>query len=162
VTLHDDEPRVGRVLTTALAGPVCASLALLVWFIGSEAAGRTPFAYPMPHNIAEAAGMARAAEVLRFLRAGADPGAVEDVRPEIVSRSITRVSAVEAAIWGREVALVRMLDREGALAGGGRRQYLACLATSLQATDIVAYLAPHGVEGCDPAGVVRQIEARRQ
>jgi len=161
VTPHDDqEPLAGRALVVALWAPVCTALGLLVWFMTSEVAGHTPLAYLPPRNIAEAAGMARAAEVLRFLRAGADPDAVEAVQPEIISPSVTRVSALEAAIWGREVALVRMLDREGALQGDHRRQYLACLATSIGASEIVAYLAPRGVEACEPDAVVRRIESR--
>jgi hypothetical protein len=149
-----------RAAELVVVGPTCAGLALVMLFILLELAGQPLLQYDRPRNIAEAAGMATASEVLRFLRAGADPNAVMDVRPEVISSSITKVSAVEAAIWGREVALVRLLDRQGAIAGVDRRRYLACLSDALKAEDIARYLAPQGTHGCTSEETVTLIEAR--
>lgn len=153
--------RVGTWLGLVLTAPVWAGLALLVWSVAWDAGGHTPFAYQTPRNLAEAAGMATSAGVLRFLRAGADPNVIEPVRPEIISSAVTHVTGLEAAMWSREIALVRVLDQEKRIDGDGRRQYLACLGTALGTRDLVTYLAPEGVKGCDPAEVTRRIEARR-
>jgi len=128
--------------------------------VASEALGRAPFVYQTPRNAAEAAGLGTAAGVLRFLRTGADPDAIETVRPEIISSAVTRVTALEASMWSRDIALLRALDREKPI-DDARRQYLACLGTALGTRDLVTYLAPDGVKDCDPAEVTRRIEARR-
>lgn len=148
-------------LGLVIAAPVWAALALVVWWVAADARGRTPLVYQAPRNMAEAAGLGTAAGVLRFLRAGADPDAIEPVRPDIISSAVTRVTPLEASLWSRDIALIRMLDREKRIEGDARRQYLACLGTALGTRDIVAYLAPHGVKDCDPADVTRRIEARR-
>jgi hypothetical protein len=137
-----------------------AAGALLVCFIVSELAGYTPFLYTTPRNMAEAAGLGMAADVLRFLRAGDDPSAIQVVRPEIISSNVTHVTTLEAAMWGRELSLVRLLDREGAIQGDARR-HLACVAEAIRAADIAAYLAPPGGDSCDIHATMAAIEARR-
>jgi hypothetical protein len=143
-----------------ITAPVWAGLALLLWFVAMDAGGHTPFTYQTPRNVAEAAAMGTAAGVLRFLRTGEDPDVIEPVRPEIISSAVTRVTALEASMWSRDIALVRALDRERRI-DDARRQYLACLGTALGTRDLVTYLAPDGVRNCDPAEITRRIEARR-
>jgi hypothetical protein len=155
-----DRVRIGAGLGLMIAAPVWAALALVLWSVASDAQGRTPFVYQTPRNVAEAAAMGTAAGVLRFLRTGADPALIEPVRPEIISSAVTHVTALEASIWSRDIALVRALDRETPI-DGDARQYLACLGTALGTRDLVTYLAPDGVKDCDPAEVTRRIEARR-
>lgn len=152
--------RVPAGIVLAAGGPVCAALVVLVAFVAGEWAGYSPLRYTPPRNIAEAAAMASASEVLRHLRAGEDPNAIVSVRPDVISSSVTEVSAVEAAVWGRTIELIRLLDREGAIATPERRQYLACLSEAVQARDIRDYLAPHGTHGCDVDAVMQSIQAR--
>ena len=100
-------------------------------------------------NVAEAAGLGSGAEVLRMLRAGQDPHAVLPIRPEIISSTVTRASAIEAAVWGRTAQLVALLDREGALADPGQRQHMLCLARDLEVDEIVEYLTRTESSPCE-------------
>jgi hypothetical protein len=153
-------PRVPAPVVLVTAGPVCVALIILVAFMAGETVGYSPLRYRPPHSVAEAAALATASEVLRHLRAGADPSAIVTVRPDVISSDVTKVSAVEAAVWGRTIELIRLLDREGAIPTPERRQYLACLSEALDARDILAYLAPHGISGCDAAGIMHSIQSR--
>jgi len=141
--------------------PVVFVIAVLMLFVITDVGGSSLLRYGPPQNLAEAAAMATGADVLRRLRAGEDPNALMFVRPEVISSSVAQVTTLEAAIWGREVALIRMLDREGAI--GDHRSYLACLSQALRADKITEYLAPHGV-GADCGGdeVLRRIQERRR
>jgi len=142
----------------AVAGPVVVGIVLIALFIVGDVAGYSPARYDPPQNAAEAAAMATASEVLRFLRAGQDPNAIMPVRPHVISASVTRATALEASIWGREVELVRLLDREGAI--GDRRAYLACLSDALHADAITKYLAPQGPDHCDRVAILQHIQER--
>ena len=144
-----------------IAAPlVLATLAVLA-FAGLEVQGRTPLSYPPPRNVAEAAGMGHGPEVLRFLRSGQDATVILDVRPHIISSSVTRVSALEAAVWSRRAQLMRLLDREGAIPAGVRA-HLACLAADLGTAEVVDYLAATESARCEPGGTARRIAARSE
>jgi hypothetical protein len=142
----------------AAAGPVVAGTLLVVAVASLELFGWTPFSMS-PVNIAEAAAAGNAAETLRLLEQGADPARVEAVRPEIVSSEITRLNALEAAIWSRQVELVTLLDRRGAIAASARHD-LACLASDLGADDIVEYFGEETSSSCQ-AGAARERVVRR-
>jgi hypothetical protein len=107
----------------------------------AEVMGRAPLSEGGPRNFAEAAGMARASEVLRRIEDGEDPSRIEPVRPFIISSALTQVSALEAAVATRRIELVQMIDRLGALREPQMRQHLACLAGDLGIDDIVEYFA---------------------
>jgi len=151
---------VPRAIQWAFVAPVVAASALVVSFVAFDMAGAPPLSYRMPTNMAEAAGMGSGWEVLRRLRDGEDPNAVQPVGPDVISSSIRRVSAVEAAVWGRRVQLLRLLEREGAIQGDETKRYLACLATIARVPAIVEHFAPGGASGCDEDRVLRQLEAR--
>jgi hypothetical protein len=156
------EPKLARSVITILAGPPAAAIAVVTAFAVAEWRGYTPVSYQPPSNFAEAAGMGIGSEAMRFLREGADPNEVANVRPDIISSEITRVTGLEAAIWSRRVELVRMLDREGAIQGAAVRHHLACLATHLRVQDVLVYLAPTGLSNCNPDETFRAIRARSQ
>jgi hypothetical protein len=151
--------RIGLEAWLALAAAPFVSLLLLAGFAVSETLGHTPLAYPRPVSLAEAAGMGRGAEVLRFLQQGADPEAVAPVHPDIISSSITRVTALEAAVWSRRVELVRMLDRHHPF-DHAQRAHLACLARDIETADVAEYLGGSNAGACEPGATVRAIEAR--
>ena len=153
-------PGTVRAAYAAALAPMTAAMVVTALFVLMEVGGSTPFSYQAPSNIAEAAGMGLGSEVLRFLRAGADPNRVYPVRPDIISSSIPQATALEAAVWSRRVELVRMLDREGALPEGPERERLACVASAIQIEAIETYLAPQGLLACDEAATVEVIEAR--
>jgi hypothetical protein len=144
----------------ATLAPLLVGALLLVSFVVTDLSGVSFFTYSPALNMAEAAAMADASTVLRHLRAGEDPAAIVPVRPDVISSSVTRVTTLEAAIWGRTVELVRLLDRNGAIRGDEARRNLACLSEALKADPITEYLAPGGTAGCEPEDILRQIQAR--
>jgi hypothetical protein len=117
-----------------------------------EAAGQAPLSHGAPRNIAEAAAMASGSEVLRRLRQGDEADRVLPVRPELISSSVTRVTALEAAVWAREGALLRLLIDSGAITDDDTRRHLACLARDIGAQDLAADLTVLG----DPECVVEE------
>lgn len=137
------------ILATAVAAPIVVVTVGILVFSARDWTGHTPLSYGPPANIAEAAGMADGAEVLRRLEIGEDPNRVQTIRREVISSVITRVTALEAAVWSRHVEVVALLDRRGAIVGAESRRHLACIATDTGATDIAAYLFPSGVPDCE-------------
>ena len=133
------------VLAAAGAPVVAATLAVLL-FATAESLGVTPFSYGPPRNAAEAAGMGSASEVLRLLATVDDPNRIFPVRVDIIASNVTRVTVMEAVVFTRRLGLVELLDDEGMIVGSENRRHLACLAADLNASDIVSYLAPKGIE----------------
>ena len=80
--------RLPVAVALALLAPLGVATLGVLTVAAGEHAGATPFAGLVPRNSAEAAGLGRAAELLRFLKEGQDPRAVYPVRPEILSSAI--------------------------------------------------------------------------
>jgi hypothetical protein len=151
-----------RVLGVLAAAPaVLATVAMLV-FAARELSGKTPLSYGRPINVAEAAGAGDAANVLRFLRAGWDPSQIWPLRPEIISSTVTRATALEAAIWGGRQPLIELLDRRGFIRDAETRRHLACLASDIGSQDVVGYLFPGGAPSCEPGAAFAVVKARSQ
>lgn len=151
--------RLPLACTVALLVPLCAATAGIGLITVGERVGAAPFAGLTPQNSAEAAGLASAGDVLRFLRNGADPRRVYAVRPEIISSAVRRVTTLEAAMWSRQLELVQLLDRQGTF-DQGERAALACLAADLRIDDIVEYLASDGTARCEPGKALERVLAR--
>jgi hypothetical protein len=147
-----------RARTIAVALPPMVAVAAAAVFAVLEAAGNRSITMT-PANIAEAAGLANASEVLRLLRSGEDVSRVMPARPDIISSAIPRITALEAAVWSRHVELVHMLDHEGVILGDERRR-LACLAADLDIGDIVEYLSPKAPPDCLAGQVEQEIRGR--
>ena len=152
--------RLPVAIAIALAAPIAVATAGIAWVAAGERAGVHPFAGLMPQNGAEAAALADAGGVLRFLRHGENPHAVHAVRPEIISSAILRATTVEAAMWSRQVEMIKLLDREGVIGGGEQRASLACLAVDLHVDEVVEYLAPGGARSCQPGQALARVTAR--
>ena len=151
-----------RVLGLLAAAPaLLATLAVLV-FAARELSGKTPLSYGPPINVAEAAGAGQAANVLRFLRDGWDPTQVWPLRPEIISSTVTRATALEAAIWGGRQPLIELLDRRGFIRDAETRRHLACLAGDIGSQEVVAYLFPDGAPSCESGAAFAAVQARSQ
>jgi hypothetical protein len=136
-----------RLQVWLAAGPAAAAALAVLLFVAIELPGGSPLSLGRPQNIAEAAGLGSGAEVMRLLQAGEDPTRIYTVRPEVISPSVDRASALEAAVWSRRLELVRLLDATGALTGDLRRD-IVCLAKDLEAADIVGYLDPDRHADC--------------
>lgn len=61
-------------------------------------------------------------------------------------------------MWSRQISLIRVLDREGAIIGDDDRRGLACLAVDLELPEVAEYLAP-GL-GCAPGHALARLAAR--
>jgi hypothetical protein len=142
----------------AAAPAVLATVALLV-FAGRELSGTTPLSDGLPRNVAEAAGSAQVAEVLRFLRAGEDPRRFWPVRPDIISSTVTRPTGLEAAVFTGS-GLMELLDRRGYIRDGGTRLHLACLAKDVGKTEVVEYLFPGPPPSCEPDVALNRVKDR--
>lgn len=153
---------VRNLIAVSVAAPVLIGTLLTSVFVLGEVAGRAPLVGDSPGNIAEAAGLGSGAEVLRMLRRGDDPMRPLPVGPEIISREITRVTALEAAVWSRRIRLVQLLDREGAIRGDEARRHVTCVAVAVGVDEVVEYLSPQRTPACDPEQVIHAIRRRSE
>lgn len=162
------KPNATRVAPlVALAVPPVLAVLALGATAAFESRGVRLFGDFEPANLAEAAAIGRAADVLRFLAADPDPTRVFEVRPFFISSGVTRVissgvtqaTAIEAAVWSRQPALVELL--EGTLVSGAEgRRHVACLATDLGVADVARHLVPEGAS-CVPGAALAAITQRR-
>ena len=150
------------MLVIGVTAPIVLATIAVLTFAGLEMAGRTPSALGPPRNIAEAAAMGAASEVLRLFEAGEDPNRVLPVRPEIISSTITRVTGLEAAIWSHHWEMVDMLDRRGAIRDRATRQHLLCLTSDLRDSDILNYLSPGRTPDCVQGAALDRVRARSE
>ena len=152
--------RLPFVLVAALLAPIGVVQAGLTWVAVGERLGASPFSGVVPRNSAEAAALGLSAVMLRYLRGGENPHDVYPVRAEIMSSAILRATTLEAAMWSRQVEMIKLLDREGAIRANGERRALACLAVDLAMEDVVEYLAPAGTVDCRPGDAHARVTAR--
>jgi hypothetical protein len=150
--------RAGALLWATLTLPLLLATAWTLVVVGGERAGRRPFAAPPFRNSAEAAAAGDAASTLRMLRLGDNPTWVHQVRPELISSAIVRVTTLEAALWSREINMVRALDREGAIVDREQRRELACLARDLDMPAVAEHLAPNAA--CVPDEAMKRVRQR--
>jgi hypothetical protein len=155
-----DSPARRWVLALAATLPLTIVTAGVLVFAALEAGGRTPSSDGPLRNVAEAAAMGQASEVIRMLREGQDPNRIYPARPEIISSTVTRVTALEAAIWSRRAQQVELLDRAGAIRDTESRRYLACLAADVEVDEVVEYLSPDGPPECASGEALKQVQAR--
>jgi hypothetical protein len=153
--------RHDRALVWALTVPPCLALLCVLGVAVAERSGTTLFAAEPAGNIAEAAAMGRADEVVRRLARGEDRFRVYDLRPEVISSSVRKATLGEAAMWSRQLLMIQLLDREGALGDARTRGDLACLAIDLDVDEgIAALLSPSGAPECVPQQARDRVLAR--
>jgi hypothetical protein len=150
--------RAGILIAATLTPPLLVATAWVLIIAGGERAGHRPFAAPRYRNSAEAAAAGDAATMLRMLRLGDNATWVHQVRPDLISSAIVRVSTLEAALWSRHPEMVRALDREGAIVGSEQRHELACLARDLDMPEVADHLAPGAA--CVPDEAVKRVVRR--
>lgn len=147
-------------MVVALAAPVVATAAFVLAVEAAEWSGRDWWAGTRPRNAAEAAASGRAADLVRHLRRGNHPEQVFAVRGASLQAAPAWISAVEGAMWLNNPALVRLLEREGAVLGDDRRRQLACLARDLGNNATAGYLRPSGDASCVPGRALAAVQAR--
>jgi hypothetical protein len=142
-----------------LSIPLVLAMILLAWAIVAERLG-VPTDDRQPLNIAEAAGFANAADVVRRLRMGEDPGRVYPLRAHVVSSSVRRATALEAALFTRRIELVRLFDQEGVAIEPETRAALSCLAADLELEVIANYLSKNSSVNCEKNAALERLTAR--
>jgi hypothetical protein len=138
-----------RAILVAIITPPMLALGLVFAIAAAEVTGHTLFADVVPSNLAEAAAAGRADDVVRRIQGGEAVQLVYPVRPDATHSPLTRATPAEAAVWSRQLLMVHVLDRAGAIPAADRDD-LACLALDLELHDIAAYLAPAGANACVP------------
>jgi hypothetical protein len=149
------------ILARALiAAPVLAAAAVTGWLTIAEQLELPSVQARRPANIAEAAAAGNAAEVLRRLRFSEDPMRVYPVAEHYISTSVTRATALEAAMWPRRMQLIRLFDDEGAIVGDDLRRELTCLAADLKIAENVEYLSRGERVECEPGLALQRVFRR--
>ena len=148
-----------RVLGCVVAIPCVAATLIILAVSVAERSGASFLHAPVPANLAEAAATGRADDVVRRLRAGEEPHHVYALRPEAISSTVLRATTMEAAMWSRQVRMIELLDREGAIRSD-ERLALTCLASDLDASDIVDYLSNGAPPTCTRSEAYDRVLAR--
>jgi len=118
--------RVACAAIPALVGiAVAAAMAPLFWRGGSL-------------NLAEAAALRDAGEVVRQIAAGADPNATYPLRPGVIAA--LSVTPLEAAVGSRRAEMVDLLMLHGAKVDADQWQRLHCFALRTGASDVIGML----------------------
>jgi hypothetical protein len=147
------------LLGLAAAGPAALATLLVLAFAVREMSGSTPLSDGPPRNVAEAAGTGQVADVVRLLRAGEDPSRFWPVRPDLISSTVTRPTALEAAVWTGS-GLVELLDTGGYIRDDETRRHLACLAQDIRKQEVVSYFSRIDTASCEPGAALAQIQDR--
>jgi hypothetical protein len=153
-------PLAHRLLCLALAAPLVVATLCVAGIGGAERLGGTFLHAAPPANLAEAASTGRADDVVRRLRAGEDAAQVYPLRPEAISSVVLHATTMEAAMWSRQLRMIQLLDREGAIGAQEDRRFLVCLASDLDVPDIVEFLAPGGAPACTRSEAYDRVLAR--
>lgn len=152
--------RLQRPVIMALVAPPAVVIVCVALVGIAERSGTTIFGALPPANLAEAAATGRGDDVVRRIDVGEDHQRVYDLRPEVISSAVVRATPVEAAMWSRQLLMVQLLDRAGAIADDEQRRTLACLAADLELEDIVEYLSPAAAPACVPQAARDAVLAR--
>jgi hypothetical protein len=137
-------------LLLALAGPGLVLLTAAAVTLAAAALGvAEPFAAPADLTLAEAAAIGDDADVLRQIRAGADPDAPAIVRRGMVSDTEFLLTPLEAATANAHAETIDLLVRSGAALDHDTARVLICLAQDKGEADIAALLTRH-VPGAAP------------
>ena len=143
-----------------LAGPAFIATLCMAAIALVEPLQDSSFKEYKPLNSAEAAALGNAAEVVRLVRAGADPAQVLPLRRHIIGESVQQATTLEAAMWSRRIQMIRLLESEGVLAEAAVRRDLACLARDLELPDIADHLGADTQSDCEPGRAVQRVAAR--
>ena len=146
-------------MTLGVLAPTLVTLAA-IGIAAGEGVGYSPLSNGGAANAAEAAALGNASDLLRLLALGEAPDQVQTLRPEIISPQVLRATPIEAAIWSRQLILVRLLDQQHVIVGESSRHHLACLARDVQVPDVADYLAPGGVGVCGVEEGLARVLAR--
>lgn len=149
-----------QAFIVALAAPIVLTACVVLAVEAAEDSNRAWWEDTRPRNAAEAAAFGRAAELVRLLRRGDHPEQIVAVRAGMIREAPAWLSAVEGAMWGDGPAMIRLIEREGAVLTDARRRQLACLARDLGQQATTDYLAPAALAACVPGAALAAVRGR--
>ena len=146
--------RTNRALLIIAVSPLLLAFGAALWVVIGGLAGAQPF-WPQPTlNVAEAAAVNNAGEVVRLItKEGQDPNKAWPVRAGLLGRNALMMTPLDATIVIRREPLVPVLLRHGVIIpeSGPERTALICRAVFYEADRILEMLLKMG-DGSDPRG----------
>ena len=101
-------------MTKRMAAPPFVAFLLVALYLVAESFGFRGLAAPEPATVSEAAAMGHAARALQLIAKGQNPNEVQRIAPGIFDSNEYSLRPLEAAVVGRHIELVRLLQRSGA------------------------------------------------
>ena len=101
-------------MTKRVAIPPLAAFVLVAAYLLAESFGFRGLAAPEANTVAEAAAMGPAARALQLMNAGQNPNEPQRISSGVLDSNAYELRPLEAAIAGRHVEMVRLLQRSGA------------------------------------------------
>ena len=133
----------------ALGLPGVMVALVIVVSLGLEAAGVFPFEPAGQMTLPEAAALESEADIVRLLRAGANPNTAARVRRTRIRAVQAALTPLEAAMSSRHVSVMTLLVDNGAVLDARNLPELWCLAASQQNQDAQNWLRSRG--GAEPS-----------
>lgn len=152
--------RARVVFIAALAAPILAAACAVLAVEAAEGSSRAWWEDTRPRNAAEASALGRAADLVWLLRRGDHPEQIVAVRARMIRESPAWLSPVEGAMWSGGPAMIRLLEREGAVLTDARRRELACLARDLGQEATADYLLQSKPAPCAAGAALAAVRAR--
>ena len=152
--------RPNPVTVVAMTAPILLAACLALGAQAAEWSGRDWWSDTRPRNAAEAAASGRAGDLVRLLRRGDHPEQMFLVREVVRGEPAAWVSVIEAAMWSEGAAMIRLLEREGAVITDSHRRRLACLARDLGRQATADYLLPGEGAACVAGATLVAVRAR--
>jgi len=145
-----------RAAARALAIPGCCVIAALAAGLALVPWGRHPLWRHPRLNLAEAAGVRDAGEIVRLIDAGSDPNEIRQIRGGLLTEQPVRVTPLEAALTARDVEIARVLLVNGARLDPQLWFRLRCTAESDEVISFLDRWRPAGAAvSCTDPGSTR-------
>lgn len=145
-----------RAAARALAIPGCSVIAALVAGLALLPWGRHPLWRQPTLNLAEAAAVRDAGEIVRLIDAGSDPNEIREIRGGLLTEEPIRVTPIEAAVTARDVEIARVLLVNGARLDPQLWSRLRCTAESDEVASFLDRWRPAGAAmSCTDPGSAR-------
>lgn len=109
-------------------------------------------------TLSEAVATGNYAEVVAQIERGIDPNVPADVRAELLTDDPIRLTPLQAAVWGRNALMARLLLEHGVVVGPTAVAVLKCINAENGSDEVRAVLEPlaTGEEpGCDAVSLPR-------
>ncbi len=123
-----------------LALPGLAVAVAVTMAMAARALAIAPFEPGTRVTLAEAAALEDEADVVRLIRAGADPNAPSFVRRTRTRAVARQMTPLEAAVTSRHVSVMRLLLASGALVDDRNDAVLWCFAEARRNRDVLGLL----------------------